>query len=53
MKLNENKKRDKNLELGRELKKKKQKKLWNIKVAVITVESGSHDTVSKGYEDWK
>ena len=46
VKLKENEKKDKYLDLARELKKK----LWNIKVTVVSVFIGALDTVTKGLE---
>ena len=44
IKLKECEKRDKYLDLGRELKKK----LWNMKVTIIPIVSGAFGTVTKG-----
>ena len=53
VKLKESKKRDKYIDLARELKKK----LWNMKVTVIQIVIGALGTVSKevikGLEDMK
>ena len=43
VKLKESKKKDKYLDLARELKK-----LWNMKVTVILIVIGAPDTVTKG-----
>ena len=43
VKLKENEKKDKHLDLARELKK-----LWNMKVTVIQIVTGSLGTVTKG-----
>ena len=43
VKLKENEKKDKYLDLARELKK-----LWNMKVTVIPIIIGAHGTVTKG-----
>ena len=49
IKLKECEKKDKYLDLARELKK-----LWNMKVTIITIVIGAFCTVSKGYERaWK
>ena len=45
MKIKENEKRDKYLDLARE-----QKKLWNMRVIVITIVIGAVGTVPKGLE---
>ena len=45
MKIKENEKRDKYLDLARELRK-----LWNIRVTVIPIEIGALGTVLKGLE---
>ena len=47
IKLKECEKKDKYLDLARELKKK-QKKLWNMKVTIIQIVIGVFGTVSKG-----
>ena len=44
MKLKEYEKRDKYLDLARELKK-----LWNMKVTIIPIVIGAFGTVTKGY----
>ena len=44
MKLKESEKKDKYLDLARELKKK----LWNIKATFIPIVIGAHGTVTKG-----
>ena len=47
VKLKECEKKDKYLNLGRELKK-----LWNVKVTIISLVIGSLSTVTKGLVQW-
>ena len=48
IKLKEYEKKDKYLDLARELKEKQKKKLWNTQVTIIPIVIGSFGTVTKG-----